>query len=111
MTSIPDDDTSFAGRGGCEGSGASPGGSSQTPPAVDAYAPVGDFLRGCTCYPTEAPIPCQHKYAFEDCWAAALEMTPAELESNAIGSFWCAMRNLAAWHNMRGTRPTGGYFT
>ena len=26
--------------------------------------------RLCTCYPGEAPVPCQHKYAFSDCLKA-----------------------------------------
>jgi hypothetical protein len=28
--------------------------------------------RPCTCYPGEGPIPCPRKYAFRDCWKAAV---------------------------------------
>jgi hypothetical protein len=28
-------------------------------------------LSSCTCHPSEAPVPCQHKYAFSECRAAA----------------------------------------
>ena len=27
----------------------------------------------CTCHPDEAPVPCQHKYAFSDCKRAEAE--------------------------------------
>ena len=29
--------------------------------------------RECTCHPSEAPTPCQKKYAFNECHAAALK--------------------------------------
>jgi hypothetical protein len=28
--------------------------------------------RGCTCHPDERPEPCEHKYAFRDCWRSAV---------------------------------------
>jgi hypothetical protein len=28
--------------------------------------------RPCTCHPSEAPIPCQHKYALSECMAEML---------------------------------------
>jgi hypothetical protein len=27
--------------------------------------------RNCTCHPSEAPVPCERKYAFSECLAAA----------------------------------------
>ena len=30
----------------------------------------------CTCHPSEAPVPCQHKYAYSECAAAAERITP-----------------------------------
>jgi hypothetical protein len=30
----------------------------------------------CTCHPSEAPQPCQHKYAFSECVVAAKLATP-----------------------------------
>lgn len=33
--------------------------------------------RNCTCHPDEAPIPCQHKYAFSECAEAARAAAPA----------------------------------
>jgi hypothetical protein len=32
----------------------------------------GSDRRACTCHPSEAPQPCQHKYAFSECRRAAL---------------------------------------
>jgi DNA modification methylase len=37
-------------------------------------------FRPCTCHPSEAPVPCQHKYAFSECVAAA---TAGESAPNA----------------------------
>ncbi len=31
--------------------------------------------RSCTCHPSEAPVPCQHKYAFSECVKAAAQTT------------------------------------
>jgi hypothetical protein len=33
----------------------------------------------CTCHPSEAPIPCPHKYAYSECVAAARAAADAEM--------------------------------
>lgn len=110
-------DQSFVCRGGNEGSDdtASSGGSSQTPPAVDAYAPAGDF------FDELKPISVGDLSVLDAvaalCKWAESEMqkisglSPAELEADAKGSFYEAIRAIGEYHRARGTRPTGGYFT
>lgn len=34
---------------------------------------IAEDVRACTCHPDEAPVPCQKKYAFSECRAAARE--------------------------------------
>mgnify|MGYP001591421465 CR=1 FL=1 len=36
---------------------------------MDAQA---EDTRTCTCYPGEGPVPCPRKFAFRDCWRAAV---------------------------------------
>jgi hypothetical protein len=37
--------------------------------------------RPCTCHPDEAPVPCQHRFAYSECLAAA---DPSEAVRNAL---------------------------
>lgn len=38
-----------------------------------------DHHRSCTCHPSEAPTPCQRKYAFSECQAAALQAAALDI--------------------------------
>ena len=43
-----------------------------------------DMGHDCTCHPDEAPIPCQHRYAFAECRLSFLEAENARLRG-ALG--------------------------
>lgn len=42
--------------------------------AADGPAPAN---RACTCHPSEAPVPCQHRYAYSECKAAVEAPAPS----------------------------------
>lgn len=41
-------------------------------PSTDSMRAAMAKPQSCTCYPDEAPVPCQRKYAFSECKAAAM---------------------------------------
>lgn len=45
---------------------------------------AGAQERACTCHPSEAPVPCQHKYAFSECVEAAADSSPAGRDDETI---------------------------
>ena len=44
-----------------------------------------DERHDCTCYPDEAPVPCQHRYALTECRLSYLEAENARLRE-ALGN-------------------------
>ena len=48
----------------------------------------------CTCHPDEAPVPCQHKYAFSECERAATEIDPDQFDA-AVRRLDAAVRRMA----------------
>ena len=40
--------------------------------------------RPCTCHPSEAPVPCQRKYAFSECMTAFVRKQQADAQANQI---------------------------
>jgi hypothetical protein len=48
--------------------------------------------RICTCHPSEAPVPCQHKYAFTECLIASL-LDRAERAEAEVARKDTALRN------------------
>jgi hypothetical protein len=38
----------------------------------DYEAQAAVDMRTCTCFPGEGPVPCPRKFAYHDCWQAAV---------------------------------------
>lgn len=43
--------------------------------------------RGCSCHPSEAPVPCQRRHAYSDCREAARLSRPQQFLAWALGTF------------------------
>lgn len=58
---------------------------------LSADAPAQQ-TRDCTCHPSEAPVPCQHKYAFSECVKAAQQTQISDEVREALAKLRSVMK-------------------